>query len=113
MPRNRGDTAERAVQNTALAKAVLAIKFLSVQKAKLIGVPQNAAGVRFSPFAPGANLRLRGCRFYNSPSLRKLSSRDLPMIRWSWTAIPMTSPAATMRAVMAISACEGVGSPEG
>ena len=47
------------------------------------------------------------------PKARKLSSRALPMMRWSCTVIPMTSAAATMRFVMVMSACEGVGSPDG
>lgn len=48
-----------------------------------------------------------------SPRARRLVSRARPMIRWSCTATPRTAPASTIRAVIAMSAELGSGSPEG
>lgn len=110
---------------------VVAIKILSVQIGPGRGLQQISAGVGFwlrAAMPPTRTAKVQGrpklvpeCRpgqdagrtDHSSPSARKLSSRALPMMRWSCTVIPMTSAAATMRFVMVMSACEGVGSPDG
>lgn len=38
---------------------------------------------------------------------------DLPMMMWSWTAMPSGFAVSTMVFVISISAREGVGSPDG
>ncbi len=50
---------------------------------------------------------------YSSPALLKLVWPDLPMITWSWTAMPSFSAASTISRVISMSDLDGVVSPEG
>ncbi len=78
------------------------------QDRRILRAGQNKIDLGRRRFAGGSSTKPQ-----NSFSARKLAWPLRPMIRWSWTFTPSGLATLTMVSVIMMSACDGVGSPEG